>query len=132
MDSSALSHGDKSGLIAVPGDCDSLYLWDRIDWTLHALVRRMSIGHWLLSLYLPNLKQSQIERSVMLESINDSVAADESRSLDDLAPFGVPLGDSFKPKMTMLNLRSDCEARLKLDLELLLPNGLFPPDEASE
>ena len=68
----------------------------------------------------------------MLESISDSVATDESRSLDDLTPFGVPLGDYFKPKMTTLNLRSDCEARLITDLEVLIPIDILQLDGASE
>lgn len=60
-DSTALSFGNKSGLIDVPGDWDHLYLWYRINCTSHALVGRTSIGCAQLSLYLPNLKQSQIE-----------------------------------------------------------------------
>ena len=87
--STTLSFCDKSGLIDVPGDCNNLYLWDRIDRTSHALVRQTSIGHVQLSLNLPSLKQSRIERSVMFESTNAKVAVNDSRSLTDLTAFGV-------------------------------------------
>ena len=62
-DSTALSSRDKSGLTDVPGDCVNLYLWERIDCTSHAVVRRTSIDRVRLSSYLPNLKQSRVTQT---------------------------------------------------------------------
>ena len=41
------------------------------------------------------------------ESVDDTVDVDRSRSLTELTLLGVPFGDSFKPKITTLNFRSE-------------------------
>ena len=57
----ALSSGDRSGLIKMPGLLDSLWLCYRASITSQALVKRTSNGRLRLSLYFPSLMQSRIE-----------------------------------------------------------------------
>ena len=77
----ALSSGDKSCLMEIPGRDDSFFLLDKIRVTSLTLVILTKRGRCLSFLYRPSLKESLIDNSVILESTNDSISAADIRSI---------------------------------------------------
>ena len=105
-DSTFLCLGVRSGLIEIPGDCDRFFRLLRTVTTSWDLTNLTMIGRSLLGLYFPSLKQSRTAWGEMDESTVVRILHTSERSFDSLLNLGVPLVDSFKPKISRLYLRS--------------------------